>query len=332
MQATDAQIPVLILIDAEPDGFFLDRTKALPWSGIEAGFGVVEEMRQSAADALGRPAHFTWMVRCDAQVAQVYGDAGWSFRTYRAAFAELEEAGDDVGIHIHGYHWSDDLHDWVEDYGDPQWIEECLDLGLDAFTRTMGRAPRTSSVGYSWSSQRFVARCEAAGIRHEMSVVAGRKPKGFPNTKGAYAGALPDYSKVQAQPYHPSLDNYLVPDPTRTEGMWVIPHVSALAPTPRVTWKRRVKQWLGRAPAAAAPQVNKLFLRTKMRQNAPMIEEALRRPAPYLTLAVRSHEFANPTSVADMRRTLDYLLAHPRAQQFVFATPAELLAARGERS
>lgn len=330
MQETDAQIPVLILIDAEPDGFFLDRTKALPWNGIEAGFGVVRDLRRNAEQALGRPAHFTWMVRCDAQIAQVYGDAGWSFRTYRTAFAELEAAGDDVGIHIHGYHWSDALDNWVEDYGDPQWIEECLELGLNAFQHTMGRAPRTSSTGYSWTSQRFVARCEAAGIRHELSVVAGRKPKGFPNAKGAYAGALPDYSAVQAQPYRPSLDNYLVPDPSRTEGMWVIPHVSALAPTPRVTWKRRLKQLLGRAPAAAAPQVNKLFLRTKLNQNAPMIEKALHQPAPYLTLSVRSHEFANPASVAEMRGTLEYLLAHPLAARFVFATPAELLASRGE--
>jgi hypothetical protein len=77
-------VPVLVLIDVEPDGFFIERTKNVPWSGFERATQVMAGVRQALSHATGRDAHFTWLVRADEQIAETYGSAGWAFERYRS--------------------------------------------------------------------------------------------------------------------------------------------------------------------------------------------------------------------------------------------------------
>jgi hypothetical protein len=46
---------------------------------------------------------------------------------------------------------------------------------------------------------------------------------------------------------------------------------------------------------------------------------------PYLTFAVRTHEFTKPERIAIIRRNLEGTLEHPAAARFVFTTPAQAL-------
>ena len=46
---------------------------------------------------------------------------------------------------------------------------------------------------------------------------------------------------------------------------------------------------------------------------------------PYLTFAVRTHEFTRPERIATIRRNLAGVLGHPAAESFVFTTPPEAL-------
>src|SRR6185369_6910332 len=99
------RVPVLVLIDVEPDRFFIDRTDPAPWSGFERGVEVMTKVRDVLARRTGRSAHFTWLVRTDEQVAQTYGSAGWAFDHYRRTFETLLAEHDEVGVHVHAYRW-----------------------------------------------------------------------------------------------------------------------------------------------------------------------------------------------------------------------------------
>lgn len=178
--AVDPRIPVLVMIDAEPDGFFIRRTDAAPWAGFERAVEVMTDARVMLARRTGRDPHFTWRVRADPQVAETYGSAAWAFERHRAAFEALRAAGDEVGVHVHAYRWDARADGWVEDFGSQDWVERCVRAGVDAFTHHFGRPPTSFSMGMDWMNQATMRLVAELGLRHELSIVAGRETQPFP--------------------------------------------------------------------------------------------------------------------------------------------------------
>ncbi|MGL4648761.1 MAG: hypothetical protein ACRC1H_05085 [Caldilineaceae bacterium] len=331
MKSLPQPIPILIVLDAEPDDFFIDPGAPNAMQGLQQAFATMRELREHLQAQMGRPPHFVWLVRADRQIADAYGEAAHLFREFRDQFAEAMAAGDDVGIHFHAYRLQEDGKTWVEDYGDQEWVEVCLHAADDAFRATFGRGAQSASAGHSWLSHRTVALEERLGIRHELSVVSGRAPKPFPSHLGQYTGALPDFRDVPPAPYHPSAADYREADPAREGALWIIPHKAGVVAKPAPTSLRGALAHMARSVGLASrPAPNKLFLRQGPEQIAAVVEAILAASDhPYLTFTSRTAPFANPAARASILRTFDYLAGHALADRFHFARPDELLAIHG---
>jgi len=97
------KIPIILNIDAEPDGLFIDRERPLPWRGYERSAEYLQRLRSRIASVTGSPAHFTWLVRLDPQIAETYGSAEWPLMRYGDRLSADEAIGDELGVHIHPY-------------------------------------------------------------------------------------------------------------------------------------------------------------------------------------------------------------------------------------
>src|SRR5262249_45825299 len=66
------RIPVLIIVDVEPDGFFIPRDDPRPWRGYERLHEFLHELRPHSVKVTGRAVHYCWYLRMDPQIAEVY--------------------------------------------------------------------------------------------------------------------------------------------------------------------------------------------------------------------------------------------------------------------
>jgi hypothetical protein len=321
------RVPVLVLIDVEPDRFFIDRTDRAPWSGFERGVEVMTKVRDVLARRTGRSAHFTWLVRTDEQVAQTYGSAGWAFDHYRRTFETLLAEHDEVGIHVHAYRWDHRLDNWIEDYGNQDWVERCVHAGVGAFEKHFGHVPAAFSMGMDWTNQATIRLVSELAIRYEFSPILAKEPQPFP-PRDAYSGFAPDCSRIPARPYHPSAADFLSPAADGADGMWIIPQSSRMA---RIfpSFKRGLWDLLHLRPVA--PRLTrKFFLPDDPAQLQPAIDDMLASlERPYLTFAVRTDEYCRPDSTAMVVRNLESALDHPDAERFVFTRPDEALRTLG---
>lgn len=321
------RIPVLVLIDVEPDGFFVDRTDRAPWIGFERSMDVMAELRDVLARRTGLAVHFTWLVRADAQIEEVYGSTGWAFDHYRRSFETLLAAGDEVGLHVHAYRWDDRFGNWVEDYGNQEWVERCVRAGVGGFEKHFGRPPTAFSMGMDWTNQATVRLASALDVRYDFSPIIARGREPWP-PRDRYTGVAPDCSRIPPRPYHPSADDFLCGTPDGAGRMWVFPQSSRIA---RIfpSWKRGLWDLLHLRPVAPRG-TRKLFLQDEPAHLQPAIDAILERlERPFLTLAVRTDEYSRPRSTAVVRRNLEGALDHPDATRFAFTRPDEALRALG---
>jgi hypothetical protein len=325
--ADDARIPVLVMIDVEPDGFFIDRTKKLPWTGFERAVDVMAEVRALLSRHTRRDAHFLWLVRADPQVAETYGSAGWAFEHYRRAFETFLAAGDDVGIHVHAYRWQEGAGTWVEDYGNQEWVEHCVHAGVGAFTTHFGHPPASFTMGMDWTNQATVQLVSGLNVRYELTPILAKESQPFP-PRNAFTGVAPDCSRIPARPYHPSPDDFRCAAPDGGDGMWLIPQSSRMA---RIfpSWKRALWELVHLRPVAPRG-TRKLYLEDDPVHVLPAIDGMLRRvELPYLTFAVRTDQYCRPDTTAVVRRNLEGALEHRDAGRFLYTRPDEALRVLG---
>jgi hypothetical protein len=230
-------IPLVVSVDVEPDGLFIDRHDRLPWLGFEAAFERAEGLRRAAAGNTGRPVHFSWKLRMDHQVETTYGSAAWPAQHYEAAFERLLRAGDDVGIHVHPFRLIPGTDDWIADFSDPAWIAECIESSVAAFHSAFGADPRTASMGHNWHSSEALDLFYRLGIRFDLSLEHGTIKPPFYDGIGAFTGERPTFEAVPDYPYHPAEGDFCIPDPARHESVWILP----LSSIPETGTGRRAK-------------------------------------------------------------------------------------------
>lgn len=320
-------VPVLLLIDVEPDGFFVDRSARLPWSGFEQAMEWSAALRDVLTRSTRRDTHFTWLVRADPQIAEVYGSPAWALEHYADALQTLLANGDEVGLHQHAYRWLAADRRWVEDYGNQEWVNHCIRVGVDAFETHFSRRPGCFSMGMDWTSQATIQLVSELKIRFDFSTVLGKEPQPFP-PRDTYTGVAPDCSRIPHRPYRPSASDFRTAGAQKIDGLWIFPQSSRVARI-HPSLKRRLWDLVHLRPLAP-PCTRKLFLQDDPEEIQPALDDALRGvERSYLTFAVRTHEFRDPAAVSTIRRNLENVMAHADTDRFVFATPAEALAFLG---
>jgi hypothetical protein len=321
------RIPVLLVIDVEPDGFFVDPDARLPWRGFEQAWTWVQSARRTIAAATGAPAQFCWGVRLDAQVERVYGSAAWPLRHYEPQLADFLQHDDALGVHTHVYRWDEPQHGWVIEQGDPAWVEHNVRLSVRTFEDALGRRCDFFRFGDRWMSDAAMTLLDELGVRFDLSLEPGRRQVPSYHPDKPSTGFVPDQRAVAPRPYRPARGQFRSHDPARRAGLIEIPVTTAVVrpldslrarPTPAcaLEWlKHRLRPWIDTAGLHHEP-----------RRFRSLVDVALEAGAPHLSLTVRTDSFTRNLKTGDLDRSIALLLAHPLAARFEFTTPARLVA------
>ncbi len=328
----EQKIPIIMCIDVEPDGFFIDRTKQLPWKGYEGAHRYFSELRSKLAEATGSPVHFNWFYRMDPQVAETYGTPEWPITNYPKFVADFIKEGDEIGLHPHAYRWEKKFNNWVEDLGNQDWVNYCVEIGFDAFKRVFQRPCESFRFGAYWLSTETVNLAERLGAEFDLTVEPFFKIQKRPLPNKLYSANLPDYSDVSQEPYHPSKMDFTKPDPTRNDGIWIIPMSTGLITYKFGRFETMTKKLI--APDQLEPRPVTLNLARGNNGFRFVMENLLGSlKNPYLAMVLRSDVcgecHSNPTDPGNMKENMDYIMNHPLAKRFVFSTPREAMTTMG---
>lgn len=321
-----SQLPVLLVVDVEPDGFFVARDPALRWHGFERGLRWMAELRVRLAAATGRAVHFCWAFRLDAQVEGIHGRADWPLREYAEAVQEFLLQGDTLGVHTHLYRWREDRGDWLIDQGDPAWVLHNLRLGVDAFGERLGAAPAFHRFGDRWMSSEAIALLDNLGVPIDMTLEPGQSAVPTYHPGHDFTGRIASHRGAPTHPYRPCAADFRRPDASGAMRIVEIPMTTsplrplesfARRPTPR-----NARAWLR---YSIAPRFDVAALYQDAPRFRSLVDGALACGARHLALPVRSDSFSKGLANGHLDRVVAQLLDHPLLERFEFTTPQGLL-------
>ena len=134
--------PVIFGIDIEPDKRVLSR-RPEPLLGFEKLLTLMPSLRDQLATIVDGPVNLTWYLRMDPQIVDAYGASTGLAEMYGRELAELQSAGDEIGLHIHCWRWKGQ---WIEDNADTGWLEHCADVALAGYREAFGRPCRRTTT------------------------------------------------------------------------------------------------------------------------------------------------------------------------------------------
>jgi hypothetical protein len=273
------------------------------WDGVSELVSVLTERRARMEDASGHAVRFNWCLRADPQIQIAYGRADWGFDRYADEIAQMQAAGDTVGLHVHTWRpvrrfFRDG---WVADFEDAEWIAHCLSMGIETFRARMGAAPTTMSFGDNFMHDCALPIMQAAGIRADYSMDPGLNTTTGLGKGERLVGRIPDYTATPKTPFKPSAEDFRVPGPTNYT-FWELPVSAGVVGHHRDGSERRTKLLLGTNPAWVAA----------------ICAQALDLPNPYIFAESRTDVLTHPKTRARYLEALDHLEALARTDGLEF--------------
>lgn len=322
---TASVIPVLVTVDCEPDERE-PRDGTAAWAGFERVHALLSAWRPRLAAATGRPARYGWYWRADPQIAAAFGDAAWGLVRYRAVLEQATAAGDEIGLHPHGWRPTD--AGWLVDHGDPSWIEHCVRMAFAAFEDALGRPCRSVRFGDGWLNAATLALCQRLGARYDLTLEPGRPPLRSLKPGERDTGGLPDRRGMARHPLR------LRPASGPGQALWLIPVATAALPPVAllraVLASRRLAGHGMRQVCRQRSRMLPLYLDAHPALFRPMLAAVLGASArPHAGLALRTDAGRDPARLGWVEGNLAWLLRCPWRHRFAFATPAEALALLG---
>jgi hypothetical protein len=221
--------------------------------------------------------------------------------TFAGLVRQLEETGDEFGLHFHAYRLDHD-GSWFQDYADSAFLSEALDSAISAYTTRFG-TPRCFRFGDGWLSNETVGQLERAGVEYDLTLEPGQngRPAPLPDR-----GLFPDLRRTPRLPYHPSQNDFRFPSASDGRHLWMLPITTTHQNHPG-RW-RSLNPWRGIATFNLALPTG-FFAR---------YTDHLLAQRPAFVLAVMR---TGDVGEYPVLRNLDYLLAHPRIREFAFVSP-----------
>jgi glycosyltransferase involved in cell wall biosynthesis len=220
-----ARIPVILAVDIEPDRRVVTR-RPEPLLGFEKLLTLMAPLRDQLAAVVGAPVNLTWLLRMDPQIVEAYGSSTALAEMYGRELTELETAGDEIGLHIHCWRWQGH---WIEDSADIGWLEHCTDVALRGYVDAFDRQCRASSNGDRIMWNRLYRQLDDAGVVADITIEPGLGAVRRQVGSEVATGWLPDVRTAPTHAYRPARRDFRLPDPTRTEGLVMLPQVPGVS-------------------------------------------------------------------------------------------------------
>ncbi|MGV3719293.1 MAG: hypothetical protein ACO1SX_00165 [Actinomycetota bacterium] len=315
--------PFVLCIDLEPDERRPDRDQVDLWGGSPQTFERFERLREQFAEATGQPARFGWFMRMDPQIEALCGSALWICEQFGKQLETLHAAGDELGVHAHAWRWLEEEGGWVNDIGDPAWVDHCLRLSFAAFEEGFGRPARAFRFGDRWLSDQVVAALEELGVACDLTLEPGKPKEKAEELREPSTGDVPSYKRAPRRPYRPSRDDYLTPGSATARNLWMIPVTSG-----------RVRLRLSRKPPFYyRTSVNALNLVGHPHWLPFILEDKRAAPPEAPIVAVlRTGDLSHPHWRRNFEANIDQLLAHPLIRGVEFQSPAQVARTLGSTS
>jgi hypothetical protein len=219
--------PFVLAIDIEPGPRHDVSGQASEWQGFERCVEHLALWRRTVLDRTGVPLRLTWFLRCDEQIA-AYGSNAWLLDHYATLIRELQAQGDEFGLHVHPYFANGAA--WQQDFNNEERLLDLVATGVREFQKRLG--PLLSYRGGDcFQSNALIALLDSLGIKYDLTIEPGRTSKPFPSPD---VGVTPNYAHALRQPYHPSHDDFLIPDMAGGRSLWVVPVTTACFDHPQV--------------------------------------------------------------------------------------------------
>ncbi len=300
-------VPIVLAIDVEPDQRVCDRSRPKPWSGFERCLGELEAVRDMLHRATGAPVRFSWFLRMDPQIETVYGTCSYVVERYGGALARLAAAGDELGLHVHGWRWSDELCTFVSDMGDREWVAHCVRVAFAAFEAAFARRCRSFRFGDRWHDSSMLPLLRELGVVVDLTLEPGKRAVRGLAPDEHTTGMIPSTIGAPERPYRPARDAWLEPGQAADGGPWMLPLSAGL-------------------PHAGAREVQSLGYYLEPRAFRHIARRALRASRrPYVAGAIRT-DLANLRDMEFFWRNMRWLARHPWRRDFRICTTEEAIA------
>jgi hypothetical protein len=300
-------VPFFLSIDVEPDeDLDVGPHGPVSWSGLPTIRHDLGSVRAQLEDSSGSEFRVGWYLRMDPQIEALCGRPDHVAHRFADDLDRISASADYLGLHVHATRWDGATQGWVADRHHPDvWLQH-MDVGLDAFTASMGSAPLRHRFTADLRSDAMVKAMRQAGVQVDV------KP-----------ASAPPRSHYLARPVR---DPYL-PGPLRFGGPLVIPCSST---TLRVryggsVWRSAARR-LRRGPfkrADLSPYLPGVSPEEFWDAIARSISSMSR---PYVSIGFRTQP-RDSWSDARQRAVLQALVDHPLARVVRFADPLELVRA-----
>jgi len=323
-------IPILFCIDTEPDDRLVSRDDPPPWEGLQATHELLTQYRPRFEAATGSPVHYTWFYRLDPQIELCYGSPAWPFTHYRNYLDDFLEAGDEIGLHPHAWRWDDERNAWVADHGNQPWIDECVRMAGNTYADVIGRPPESVRFGDKFYNEASSKLNEELGFRYDLTAEPGTEAQEAIVMDGTelYTGRLGDFTNMPTYPYRRSETDWKKSDNNRTDGMWIIPLSTGVPESVKGRLKRQALSLIGES--RPVPRTMTLKAGRHWQTVALLADRILRKlERPYLAFAMRTDDPNNPDKRPHIDSLFEFLINHPRANEFSFSRPGEALEALG---
>ena len=216
---------ILFVIDVEPDGRADVRNDS--WSGCTVTLRELSALRCRLEDMCGSPVRFNWFFRCDPQIQETWGRSDWVRVACPRLLEWVIENQDFTGIHLHFWRRERYSGRWFNDFLDSNWRAQCLTTAIAGYQSIFGVRPIACRMGDRWMANELIKLLQAEGIRYDLTVEPGLPSEPPPGDRHATAWS-PDYRRAPRVPYHPSTNDFLLPDTGRgqrceSNSLWIIP-------------------------------------------------------------------------------------------------------------
>src|SRR6266498_519645 len=323
------QIPVIICIDVEPDEQDFDPVARSEWVGFLEAYKLMSSLRPKLEQATGSSVHFCWFLRMDPQIAFGYGSAKWVGERHGRILKELELKGDEVGLQMHAQRWDGASRTWIADYGNQEWVSNCLQSSFEAFQSFFGRPCESFRFGDYWINNDSVELIDKLGAKYDLTVEPGIRTT---PSLSRLTGVWPDYSSAPDHPYRPSQDDYQRPNMKSGRKLWMIPLSGGRYEGPKALrlWRlKRIARGLGfdrqghheasRAALDIAPDIFR-----KLVEGLLKISNAR-----YLAFVVRTDACIRTPEKFNLQENIDFLHSCSSVSRLRFNTPQNALALMG---
>lgn len=203
---------IVISCDVDPDRERLLKGVAqgqLGWRGVNEGIPALKEAVRGVTDSARREPVFTWFLRADDQIRQVFGAYGWFARAHASLLRSLEESGDELAWHPHVWRRESEAGPWFQEVEDLGWQVEMLQGAHADLSAAVPRALQSVRMGWSYHNNRTLEALDALGIAVDLSAIPGYQTlRREPPTRGEN---LFDWHTTPRWPYHPSRVDYRRP-------------------------------------------------------------------------------------------------------------------------